>query len=66
MMLFHGHRLQRYRSGQIRLTRPSTGQLDLNVLCIQHQTLYRSSSAIRGFYLEEMVYWGTTVDDCTD
>lgn len=52
MIVFRGQRLQKYRSGEIRLTRPSTGQLDLDVLCIQHQTLYQLSSAIRGFNQE--------------
>ena len=46
---------------------PSTGQLDLDVLCIQHQTLNRLSSVIRGpRHKRGETYGRAAVDDCTD
>jgi len=59
--------MERYRSGEIRLPGSSASQLDLNVLCVQHQALSRPSSAIHGFCQKRwMIYRGTPVDDRTD
>ena len=57
---------KQYRGGEIRLAGSSASQLDLNVFCVQYQTLSRPSSVISDSCQRIKIYWGTTVDDRTD